>query len=158
MVVDLEKLNVNKFWEKTPTPLKYILVFVIFLTVSYFLISKNVEEASIKELNSMKSGIKATYELIDNFEKFRSEQTSYNQEILTYIHNLHSLVEELNDNTNKKIDIILNAGQSNKKDMLEKIMLLNQSFEKLSKAYQVNIKEELPNSRNAHPYRDTLKF
>lgn len=91
-IIPIKPININIFWEKTPTPLKYILVFVLFLTVSYFLISKNVENASINELNTMKVGIKATYELIDNFEKFKTEQIAYNDQILDYIHDLHTLV------------------------------------------------------------------
>jgi len=113
ITIPIDKFNINKFWEKTPTPLKYILVFVLFLSVSYFLISKNVEDASVKELETMKVGIQATYELIDNFERFKSEQTAYNEEILKYIHDLHDLVQELNANTNRKLDIIINAGSGN---------------------------------------------
>jgi len=145
--VSLDKLNLNRFWEKTPTPLKYILVFCLFLTVSYFLISKNVEDASVKELETMKTGIKATYELIDNFERFKEEQTAYNDQILNYIHDLHTLVQELNENTNRKLDIILSSGNVNAKDILEKIDLLNETFEKLSKVYQQNLnRADVPNS------------
>jgi hypothetical protein len=151
--ISLDKLNINKFWEKTPTPLKYILVFILFLTVSYFLISKNVESASIKELDTMKGGINATYELVDNFERFKKEQTDYNEEILNYIHDLHLLVQELNSNTNRKLDIILNSGNINSKDILEKIQLLNETFEKLSKVYQNNLdRTSIPNlDRGVYP-------
>lgn len=144
--LSLDKFNLNRFWEKTPTPLKYILVFVMFLTVSYFLISKNVEDASIKELDQMKVGIEATYALIDNFEKFKEDQMAYNEEILKYIHDLHDLVQELNENTNRKLDIILNSGNSNTQDIIEKLMLLNESFDKLSKVYQQNIEDNAPAS------------
>jgi hypothetical protein len=151
--VSLDKLNLNRFWEKTPTPLKYILVFVLFLTVSYFLISKNVEDASVKELETMKTGIKATYELVDNFERFKEEQTAYNEQILNYIHDLHTLVQELNENTNRKLDIILSSGNVNAQDILEKIQLLNETFEKLSKVYQNNLdRTDIPNSeRGIYP-------
>jgi hypothetical protein len=144
--VSLDKFSINRFWEKTPTPLKYILVFVLFLTVSYFLISKNAKDNSIKEIEAMKTGINATYELIGNFEDFRREQDSYNKEILTYLNNLHSLVQELNLNTNRKLDIILSAGGKNANQVIEKIMLLNESFEKLQKAYETNI--EAPNLKD----------
>jgi hypothetical protein len=145
--ISLEKLNLNRFWEKTPTVLKYILIFVIFLTISYFLISKNVEKTSIKELKSMETGIKATYELIYNFEKFKTEQTAYNEKILKYIHDLHTLVQELNANTNQKLDILLNSGNTNAKDIVDKIMLLNESFNKLSKVYQQNTDANLPTNQ-----------
>lgn len=141
--VSLDKFNLNKFWEKTPTPLKYILVFVLFLTVSYFLVSKNAKDNSVKEIAAMKTGIDATYQLIGNFEDFRRDQDTYNKEILTYLNNLHALVQELNLSTNRKLDMILSAGGKNADQVIEKIMLLNESFEKLQKAYQTNI--EAPN-------------
>jgi tRNA nucleotidyltransferase/poly(A) polymerase len=153
--VPMDKFNLNKFWEKTPTPLKYILVFVLFLTVSYFLISKNVENASVKELESMEAGIKATYALVDNFERFKQEQTAYNEQILNYIHDLHLLVQELNSNTNRKLDIILSSGNVNAKDILEKIELLNETFEKLSKVYENNLnRTDMPNSQKGYYQSD----
>ena len=141
--VQTKPVDINKFWEKTPTALKYVLVFVIFLTVSYFLVSKNAKDNSIREIATMKKGIDATYELIGNFEDFRREQDAYNKEIITYLNNLHSLVQELNVNTNRKLDMILSAGGQNANQVIEKILLLNESFEKLQKAYQTNI--EAPN-------------
>jgi hypothetical protein len=141
--VQTKPVDINKFWEKTPTALKYVLVFVIFLTVSYFLVSKNAKDNSVREIATMKKGIDATYTLIGNFEDFRREQDSYNKEILTYLNNLHSLVQELNVNTNRKLDMILSSGGKNANQVIEKILLLNESFEKLQKAYSTNI--EAPN-------------
>jgi len=143
MAIPLDKFNLNRFWEKTPTTLKYILIFSIFLIVSYFLFSKRMDDNHAKELEQMKVGIAATYELIDNFEEFRREQNSYNEEILEYLNNLHALVEDLNATTNRKLDMILSAGGKNSQDIIDKILLLNESFERLSKAYQPNI--EKPN-------------
>lgn len=139
VAIKSKPVDINKFWEKTPTALKYILVFVIFLAVSYFLISKNAKDNSIREIQEMKVGIAATYQLIGNFEDFRKDQDAYNKEILVYLQNLHSLVQELNINTNRKLDMILNSGGKNASQVIEKIMLLNESFEKLQKAYQTNI-------------------
>ena len=141
--IPLDKFNLNRFWEKTPTSLKYVLVFAIFLVVSYFLFSKRMDDNHIKEIAQMKVGISATYELIDNFEEFRREQDTYNKEVLEYLNNLHALVEDLNANTNRKLDMILSAGGQNSKDIIDKILLLNESFERLSRAYQPNI--ERPN-------------
>lgn len=141
--IPLDKFNLNRFWEKTPTALKYILTFAIFLVVSYFLFSKRMDDNHLKEIDQMKIGISATYELIDNFEEFRREQDTYNKEVLRYLDNLHALVEDLNATTNRKLDMILSAGGKNSEDIIEKILLLNESFERLSKAYQPNI--EKPN-------------
>jgi len=137
--IPLEKFNINRFWERTPTVLKYILVFAIFIVVSYFLFSKRMDDNHVREIETMKVGIKATYELIDNFDDFRVEQEKYNEEILEYLNNLHALVEELNINTNRKLDMILNSGDENSEQIIEKIMLLNESYEKLLKAYSKDI-------------------
>ncbi|HRT03631.1 MAG TPA: hypothetical protein P5513_06790 [Candidatus Diapherotrites archaeon] len=139
-VIPVEKFNINRFWEKTPTPLKYILIFSLFLITAYLFISKRMDENYIKEIDQMKIGINATYELINNFEDFRREQDNYNKQILNYLYNLHALVEDLNSTTNRKLDMIISAGGKNSKDIIDKILLLNESFEKLSKAYhQQNI-------------------
>jgi hypothetical protein len=143
MNIPLDKFNINRFWEKTPTALKYILVFAIFIVVSYFLFSKRMDDNHAREIDQMKIGIVATYELIDNFEEFRREQDSYNKEVIEYLNNLHTLVEDLNATTNRKLDMILNSGNSNSDDIIDKILLLNESFERLSKAYQKNL--ERPN-------------
>jgi len=139
--IPLDKFNLNRFWEKTPTPLKYILVIAILLATSYFIFSKKMDDNHVAEIETMKTGIVATYELIDNFEEFRQEQDEYNKEVLDYLQNLHTLVEELNETTNRKFDMILNSGNQNADQIIEKIMLLNESFEKLSKAYEENIEE-----------------
>lgn len=169
--IPLDKFNLNRFWEKTPTALKYILVFAIFIVVSYFLFSKRMDDNHVREIEQMKRGIVATYELIDNFEEFRREQDSYNKEILDYLNNLHALVEDLNATTNRKLDMILNSGDQNADDIIEKILLLNESFERLSKAYNKNIErpnlddnkvkkdyefgaEITPVDENGNPYRD----
>ena len=106
----------------------------------------------IDEINQMKRGIVATYELIDNFEEFRMEQDQYNKEILDYLNNLHALVEDLNSTTNRKLDMILSSGSQNTGDIIDKILLLNESFERLSKAYQPNI--EKPNLQDNKAKRD----
>jgi len=141
--IPLDKFNLNRFWEKTPTALKYVLVFAIFIVVSYFLFSKRMDDNHVAEIDQMKQGIVATYELIDNFEDFRNEQDQYNKEILDYLNNLHALVEDLNATTNRKLDMILNSGDQNADQIIEKILLLNESFERLSKAYSPNV--ERPN-------------
>jgi hypothetical protein len=138
--IPTQKVNINKFWEKTPTPLKYILVFVIFVTVSYFLFSKNMKDTSVKEMDTMKNGITATYQLIGSFEEFRAEQDVYNKQILDYLTSLHTLVQELNSNTNRKLDMILNSGGKNSSQLIEKIQILNESFDRLSKAYDRDVK------------------
>lgn len=150
--IPLDKFNLNRFWEKTPTALKYILIFAIFIVVSYFLFSKRMEANHTKEIAQMKRGITATYELIDNFEEFRREQDTYNKEILDYLNNLHALVEDLNATTNRKLDMILSAGDSNASEIIDKILLLNESFERLSRAYREDL--QTPNLDDNKPKKD----
>lgn len=151
--IPLDKFNLNRFWEKTPTPLKYVLIFTILLATSYFIISKKMDDNHVTELNSMKKGIAATYELIDNFEEFRKEQDSYNKEVLSYLDDLHELVDELNTTTNRKLDMILNSGSQNTDQIIEKILLLNESFDKLSKIYKEDL--QIPNlDDNKAPKKD----
>jgi len=151
--IPLDKFNLNRFWEKTPTPLKYILIFAILLATSYFIFSKKMDDNHLTELDSMKRGIAATYELIDNFEEFRKEQDDYNKEVLNYLYDLHDLVDELNSSTNRKLDMILNSGSANTDEIIEKILLLNESFDKLSNIYKEDL--ESPNLEdNKAPKKD----
>jgi hypothetical protein len=138
-IIQFDKFNLNAFWDNTPTPLKYILIFSIFIVVSYFTFSQKMEDHHAREIKTIKSSIEATYTLIDNFESFRFEQDRYNREILVYLNNLHTLVEDLNATTNRKLDMILTAGSQNSEHIIEKILLLNESFERLSRAYQPNL-------------------
>jgi len=139
-VIPLDKFNLNRFWEKTPTPLKYILIFVLFAATAYFIFARKMNENQVKEIETMKTGIVATYKLIDNFEDFRREQDDYNKEVLTYLKNLHSLVEELNSTQNRKFDMLLKSNNKNSDAIVDKIILLNESFEKISKVYETDIK------------------
>lgn len=143
--IPMDKLNINRFWEKTPTVLKYVLVFAIFIVVFYFLVSKRLEMNYTGEIDQMKIGINATYDLIDNFDNFKKDQDIYNKEVIKYLHNMHALINDLNNTTNRKLDMILTSGaKSSKQDVLiEKILLLNESFDKISMVYQTNI--ERPN-------------
>jgi len=151
--IPLDKFNLNRFWEKTPTPLKYILIFAILLATSYFIFSKKMDDNHLSELDSMKRGIAATYELIDNFEDFRKEQDDYNKDVLSYLYDLHDLVDELNSSTNRKLDMILNSGSANTDQIIEKIVLLNESFDKLSNIYKEDL--ETPNLEdNKAPKKD----
>jgi len=151
--IPLDKFNLNRFWEKTPTTLKYILVFAIFIVVSYFLFSKRMDNNHVAEIGQMKQGITATYNLIDNFDEFRIEQDQYNKEILDYLNNLHTLVEDLNATTNRKLDMILNSGDDNSEQIIDKILLLNESFERLLKAYQPNVERPNLDDNKAYPTR-----
>jgi len=134
-VVPVDKFNLNSFYEKTPTPLKYILVVSLIVVGSYFLFSKKVSKGQDKELAKIEQTIETTYSLIDRFDDFESAQYQYNKETMSYLKNIYTLVEELNENTNRKFDLLLKQGGSNTGQILDQLTLLNDSYEKLTKAY-----------------------
>lgn len=134
--VSTKPVDLNKFWEKTPTPLKYLLIIALIVGSSYFFISKKVDNSQIKELAKIEQGIEVTYQLVETFDTYQKIQTQYNQQMISDISKLYTLVQELNDNVNTKFNyLIKNSGKYNQ-DLTDKLLLLNESFEKLSKAYQ----------------------
>jgi hypothetical protein len=134
--VNTKPFDINKFWEKTPTPLKYLLLIAIIVSASYFLFSRKVDADQIKELEKIEQGIEVTYQLVDKFESFTTFQTQYNEQIIRDVKNIYSLVNELNDNVNRKFDYLINSSGKYNKDLLDKMDLLNESFTKLSNAYK----------------------
>lgn len=144
-MLEIKNFNLNRFWERTPTPLKYIFAFSMIVVSSYFVFSDKIYKHQNKELTQIETNIEATYKLIDNFEKYKQLQDNYNEKIISYLQNLHSLVEELSDNTNKKFDILLNSNDKNKVDVIDKINILNESFDKLSKIYNLKGTDKLDN-------------
>jgi len=149
-LIQFEKFNLNNFYEKTPNLLKYIIIISLIIVGSYFLFSKKVTKGQVQELAKIEQSIETTYDLIDRFDKFRTAQYIYNEEILDYLTNLYSLVEELNENTNRKFDLLLKAGGSNTEEIIERLIMLNESFEKLQKAYTP---EELKPPENPNFYK-----
>jgi len=134
-VVPVDKFNLNSFYDKTPTALKYILVISLIIIGSYFLFSKKVTKGQDKELAKIEQTIETTYSLLDRFDDFEKAQYQYNKETMSYLKNIYTLVEELNENTNRKFDLLLSQGGTNQTQLLNQLTLLNESYEKLTKAY-----------------------
>jgi hypothetical protein len=111
--IPMEKFNLNRFWERTPTLLKYFLVIAIIIVSSYFVFTDKINTSQTQQLDKIEDNIKVTYTLINNFENYKMI-------------------------TNKKFDIILQANSKNKTDVVDKILILNESFDKLSKIYEVD--------------------
>lgn len=147
-LVEFEKFNLNNFYEKTPKPLKYILVISLIIVGSYFLYAKKLDKSDVKQLDKIEESISTTYTLINKFEDFQQAQYVFNDQILDYLDDLYSLVKELNENTNRKLDLILEAGGANTEEILEKLTLLNESYEKLQKAYTPKEFEKAENNSN----------
>ena len=134
-VVPMDRFNLNSFYEKTPTALKYILIISLIVVGSYFLLSKKVSKNQNKELAKIEQTIETTYSLLDRFDDFETAQYQYNKETMSYLKNIYILVEELNESTNKKFDLLLTQGGLNTYQILTQLTLLNQSYEKLTEAY-----------------------
>jgi hypothetical protein len=142
--ITTKPIDVNKFWEKTPTPLKYLLLIAIIVAGSYFLFSRKVDSGQIKELEKIEQGIDVTYQLVDKFNTFQVYQAQYNEQVIKDIQNIYSLIGELNDNVNTKFNyLISNSGKYNA-DLIDKLNLLNDSFDKLSKAYKPTSEQKMP--------------
>lgn len=148
--INTKPFDLNKFWEKTPTPLKYLLLIAIIVSSSYFLYARKLNIEQIKELDKVEEGIATTYQLIDKFEAFQNFQMQYNDQIIKDIKNIYILITELNDNVNKKFDNILNTTLKGNKDLIDKMILLNESFDKLSKVYKPEILEK-NNEQQTYP-------
>ena len=133
--VQVEKFNLNTFYEKTPRPLKYILVISLIVVGSYFLFSKKVTNGQIKQLGKIEQTIETTHDLIIRFDEFKTAQYIHNTEVIGYLKNLYALIEELNQNTNRKLELLLQMGGQNTEEILERLNVLNESFERLQKAY-----------------------
>lgn len=134
--INTTPVNLNRFWEKTPTPLKYLLLISLIVGASYFLVSKKVDTSQLKELTKIEQSIDVTYDLVDKFEKYQINQNTYNAQTLEDIKKIYSLVQELNSNINTKFDYIIKSSGKYNQDLIDKLILLNESFEKLSKAYE----------------------
>jgi len=135
MSLQFEKFNINAFWDSTPSKLKYILILVLFFVGMYFIISRNMINKNIDQIDKIEESINTTYILLDTFDEFRKSQTTYNNQMLKYIANLYVLVEELNDNTNQKFKLLLQYNGNNADNILQNILILNESFLKIQKAY-----------------------
>lgn len=135
MSLQFEKFNINAFWDSTPNKLKYIVILVLFLVGTYFIISRNILNQNLHQIDRIEQSIETTYILLNTFDQFKETQIRYNDEMVKYISNLYILVKELNDNTNQKFKILLQYNGRNSENILQNILLLNESFLKIQNAY-----------------------
>jgi predicted S18 family serine protease len=144
--LEFTKFNINVFWEKLPTVLKYIIIIALIIVGSYFFISRKVDKSKTEEIAKIEQSINAINNLINSFELYKISQKEYNEQSSQDLKNIYTLVNELNYNVNSKFNFLIN--NSNNQDLTDKINLLNESFNKLSKAYQPddskNINDTIP--------------
>lgn len=140
-MIPLDKFSINRFWETMPTALKYITIVVLLLVSSYFIFVSKIKNTHNSEMIQIQKSIEMTYQLINTFDTYKIQQEEYNKEIVIYLENLHDLIGELNNTTNKKFDIILRTNKQISEDILENVKILNNSFEKYSEIYKNNIQK-----------------
>jgi hypothetical protein len=134
-VITIDKFNLNQFYEKTPTFLKYILVISLIVVGSYYLFSNKISKGQDKQLDKIEETIETAYTIIDQFDNFEKAQYRWNEDIMKYLKNIYILIEELNESTNRKFDLLLATNKGSTSEILERLILLNESFEKLQYAY-----------------------
>lgn len=153
--ITTKPIDVNRFWEKTPTFLKYLVTISIIIVASYILASKKIDNYKVQNINKVDDSIKLTYEIIRKFELYEMTQVEYHKKMAENISNLHCLIKELNTSVDKRIAYILKDSKLQNKNLEEKIKILNNSFEDLLKAYEPilssyneNSNENLTNKNN----------
>jgi hypothetical protein len=140
-MIPLDKFSINRFWETMPTALKYITIVVLLIVSSYFIFISKIKNTHNSEMIQIQKSIEMTYQLINTFDTYKVQQEEYNEEIVIYLENLHNLIGELNNTTNKKFDIILRTNKQISEDILENVKILNSSFEKYSEIYKNDIQK-----------------
>ena len=86
----------------------------------------------------IEQSIEITYTLINRFDEFKTSQNIYNDEILDKLRDIYYLVENLNQNANKKLDLIIEEGGKNTDQIINQILILNKSLENLNNSYSKN--------------------
>jgi len=130
--------DLNRFWEKTPVPLKYFLLAAVIFVASYILFYRTGTIVQINKIQNIQTAIDNVYIIVDNIEKFQIYQMDFNKAIVRDINNLYAIVDEINYNTNEKIGYVIKHQDEGDDQLILKINLLDLSFSKLMKAYLSN--------------------
>lgn len=134
--INTKPVDLNKVWDKTPTPLKYLFFGAVMMVSSYLLLIRKNDTIQLKELEKIEQSVETAFQFIDKFEDFQNLQLQYNEENNKNIENLHTLVLELNENVNTKFNYILISKGKYDQNLIDKMNLLDESFDKLSKIYE----------------------
>lgn len=134
--INTKPLDLNRIWEKTPIPLKYLLIGAIMMVTSYMLLIRKNEAVQLKELQKVEQHVETTFKAIEKFEDFQNIQIEYNETNNTNIEHLHTLILELNDEVSMKFNYLILTNGKYDKNTVDKFELIDKSFDKLSKAYE----------------------
>lgn len=135
-VLNTKPIDINKFWEKTPNPLKYLLLIAIIIGCLYFLLLRRIDNNQIKDLEKIEQSLSKANEIVEKFEQFQLLQEDYNDRYSEDLRNLYFLVNELHVDIDKRI--VYNIKNSNKssQERLERMIEMNEAFDKMLKAYK----------------------
>lgn len=133
--LNTKPLDLNKIWDKTPVPLKYLVIGAIMMLSSYMLLIRKNEAVQLKELQRIEEHIETTFKIIEKVEDFQTAQLEYNETNNVNIENLYTLILELNDNVNTKFNYIILTNGKYDKNTADKFDLINSTFNKLIDAY-----------------------
>jgi hypothetical protein len=154
MSIQIGKFSINKFWSDTPILLKYVLIISIVLGVTYFFVKEKYYNSQLDELKRTGQGITVTYQLVQRLEDYKTTQDNYNKEFSKGLKDVYSLITELKDNTDSKFSLILTSNSKNKDLIVDKLEMLNKSFDKISNAYKP---AELPPANNTNDNTSTTQ-
>ena len=128
--IEFEKFSINRFWEKTPTVLKFFLIITLFCITIYLIYNKYTTNNQLTELSDIEESIKNTYQLINRFDEFRIAQYTYNEELISYLENMNLLIVELNESTNRKFIIMLTSNtKMSEAEKVKQIMQMQKEFD-----------------------------
>lgn len=130
--------DLNKFWEKTPTILKYLLLSSIIFVAAYILFSRTGTTIEINRLRNIQQSVDNIYVIVENFETFQTYQMEFNKSTLQDIQNLHKIIIELNYITGRKFGYIINETNETDQQLKQKMELLDSYLIKLIDAYSIS--------------------
>ena len=128
-------VDLNRFWEKTPTALKFFLLIAVIFVASYLLFSRTGATMETNKLTNIQRSIDRVYLVFENFQKFQTYQLEFNKSVAKDIDNLYKLIDELNYTTDEKIKYVINHHDQTDTQLILKIDMLNVSLGKLIEAY-----------------------
>lgn len=134
--IKTKDIDVNRFWETTPTALKYLFLIAVIIVGLYFLFSRKIDNSQVKELDKIEQNIEVTYHLVEKFQSFQSSQLIFNEQVKNDMSRIYTLVYNLNSNVNTQFDYVIKSLGKNNSMLNETNILLKQNSEMLIKSNQ----------------------
>lgn len=153
-LIDGAKIDINKFWAKTPTPLKYILLISLIIFLGYAGYSRLSYQNELDQIKEIKQNIQTTYQIVNDFGKYKEQQIEFNNNVVTDIHNIKKVIVEMNYIIDQKNQLLADEKHKNNKNIKEQIALLNHYLDKLTAAYNSQIYYDSTVSHNRYKLKN----